>query len=160
MLKIEIGGGSAPAMRKYGYLNVDVRKVPGVDRVGSVLALPFADGEVEAIYCRNLLEHVRRAEVDQEFSEIYRVLARGGVFQFEVPDIVETSKLYIAGKTSWDEYMDCLFGAQKFPEDLHGTGFSKVILMSILSAKGFRIESMTQITARNIVRTRGRYIKL
>jgi ubiquinone/menaquinone biosynthesis C-methylase UbiE len=158
-LKIEIGGGSAPAMRKHGYLNVDVRKVSGVDRVGSVLDLPFKDGEVEAVYCRNLLEHVKRSEVDKEFSEIYRVLCPGGIFEFEVPDIVETAKLYIAGIASWSEFMDCLFGAQRFPEDLHGTGFSQPMLISILVARGFKIETLTSVTLRNIVRLRGRCVK-
>lgn len=75
-------GGAAGAIPP-GFVNVDAQVFPGVDVVGDVQALPFADNSVAAIECDAVLEHVRDATA--AVSEMMRVLRPGGFLHIAVP---------------------------------------------------------------------------
>jgi SAM-dependent methyltransferase len=80
-VKLFIGGaaGTIPP----GFVNIDAQVFPGVDVVGDVEALPFADGSVAAIECDAVLEHVRNPTA--AVAEMIGVLRPGGFLHVVVP---------------------------------------------------------------------------
>ncbi|MCH5197308.1 MAG: class I SAM-dependent methyltransferase [Oscillospiraceae bacterium] len=46
--------------------------------IGDMLKLPYADGSLDCILCRNVISHTDTNGVKQAVSEIYRVLCKGG----------------------------------------------------------------------------------
>ena len=51
----------------------------GADVVGSVLELPFADGEFDVVLCCQVLEHLEFKYFDQALANISKVANRGAV---------------------------------------------------------------------------------
>lgn len=82
--KINLGCGS---FKLPGYINVDNRKVVKPDILADVLdGLPFDDGELDEVSCTEFLEHFDCVEVIMVLREIHRVLKKGGLFRFGVPN--------------------------------------------------------------------------
>ncbi len=52
------------------------RIASGRFEVGSILAIPRADGEFQTVICTDLLEHVAERDVPRALSELYRVCSR------------------------------------------------------------------------------------
>ncbi len=73
---------------RYGYVNVDFRKIPGVDSVVdlSVFPWPFSDGSAEEILMFDCLEHFSYRQTSTILSECWRVLSDGGQVLVQVPD--------------------------------------------------------------------------
>src|SRR5262245_58177086 len=65
------------------YQGVDCRPGPGVDRLASIEALPYADGSVGTVIAMNTLEHVPRYW--RGLAEIYRVLSPDGAVLLSCP---------------------------------------------------------------------------
>ena len=74
--KLEIGGGLKP---REGYLQMDVKELPGVDVVGSAVGLPFKDGELDEIYGHWVLEHFAYRDIKAILKEWHRALKVGGL---------------------------------------------------------------------------------
>jgi SAM-dependent methyltransferase len=66
-----------------GYVNLDVRSVPGLGLRADVLRLPFADGAAAEVRAGSLLEHF--ADPCDVLDELHRVLAPGGRLVVRVP---------------------------------------------------------------------------
>ncbi len=77
-----------------GWVNLDLAALPGVDVVHDLnrLPLPFADGEFDRIYAKDVLEHVNYVEV---LRDLHRILRVGGTIAIQVPHF-----------TSADNYID------------------------------------------------------
>src|SRR3972149_1577359 len=81
--RLNLGCGHNPLE---GWVNVDVRRGPGVDLVLDLDGpdcLPFAGGSVGVVRAHALLEHLRRWE--DLVLEVARALRPGGVFEVRVP---------------------------------------------------------------------------
>jgi len=78
---------------------------------GTGEALPYANGEFDAVFCCDVLEHVR--DLPKVISEISRVLKPGGVFIFDTLNRTFVSKL-VAIKI-WQEWKRWAF----MPPNLH-----------------------------------------
>src|SRR5262249_9753378 len=50
--------------------------------------MSFCDGEFTAVYSRLVLQHIRPALVRRYIPELVRVLARGGVLMFQLPEVI------------------------------------------------------------------------
>lgn len=84
MTLLHLGCGSSPRM---GWINLDIRDLPGVDIVRDVLrGLPFGDGTVDEIASENFLEHIPQTEAIWLMNEMWRVLVPGGVARHLVPE--------------------------------------------------------------------------
>ena len=65
------------------YIGLDIRPGPGVDQIGNVENLPFADNSLGTVIACNTFEHVRCFW--RGFDEIRRVLRPDGVFLLSCP---------------------------------------------------------------------------
>lgn len=92
----------------------------GLDKVGGTVlnvdsVFPFEDDAIQFVYSSHFFEHVDDATSLNLFTESYRVLRRGGVFRFVVPNFEIFFKKYrekdfkwfqaiTKKKPSWDKY--------------------------------------------------------
>lgn len=79
--KLNIGCGSKSI---HGWVNLDLKNIPGVDIVHDIqnLPLPFEDNAFDEILCQDILEHVEYMPV---LKDIYRITAPGGKVRIRVP---------------------------------------------------------------------------
>ena len=84
-MKLNLGCGSDI---KQGYVNVDFRQLPGVDRVHdlSIFPWPFEDGSADEILMLDFLEHFPYRLTQMIMLECYRVLKPDGELVVQVPD--------------------------------------------------------------------------
>lgn len=94
-LKLHLGCGDKVLP---GWLNIDMRKRPGV----AVMRLPqglktFADNSVAFAYSAHMLEHVSYPDEALSLSrELRRILIPGGAVRFVVPGIERIIRAYVA----------------------------------------------------------------
>jgi predicted SAM-dependent methyltransferase len=71
-----------------GYVNVDFRKLPGVDLVVdlSVFPWPFMDGAAEEVLLLDFLEHFPYAQTKRILLECHKVLSDEGRVVIQAPD--------------------------------------------------------------------------
>lgn len=84
-MRLNIGSGDLPAPAPW--VNVDTNPDLEPDVVATIVALPYPDASVEAVYCGHVLEHLDlHADVPKALAEVRRVLASGGHACFVGPD--------------------------------------------------------------------------
>ncbi len=83
-LGLNIGCGN---LRMAGFLGVDMRPGPAVDRVMDLTKHPWdlPSGHFREVRAWHVLEHLPGYELDEAMHEIHRVLAQGGVLYAKVP---------------------------------------------------------------------------
>lgn len=78
------------------WVNVDiVASMPGVHAHDVRCGLPYADHIFDACYCSHMLEHVMKDQARVIVGEAYRVLKKGGIARFVVPDLEQIARLYL-----------------------------------------------------------------
>ncbi|MCK5295270.1 MAG: methyltransferase domain-containing protein [Alphaproteobacteria bacterium] len=105
--KLEIGGGKKP---REGYLQMDMKKLKGVDVVGDAKKLPFEDGELSEIYGHWLLEHFAYREIPKLLKEWHRALEKGGKVHMVTNNGEAHTFAYLEGVIDIHEYNRMLFG--------------------------------------------------
>jgi SAM-dependent methyltransferase len=85
-LRLNLGCGEKPLE---GFVNVDFRKLPGVDVVTDLSKLPwnFRDSEAEQILMLDFLEHFPYRSTEKILEECWRILKPGGILEVQVPDL-------------------------------------------------------------------------
>lgn len=79
------------------WLNFDVvPTAPGVKRWDLRRGLPFAEGEVDAVYSSHVLEHLNYEEAKRFIRDSWRILKPGGILRIVVPDLEQTTRAYLA----------------------------------------------------------------
>lgn len=155
-LKVEVGGGRNP---RKGYVNCDVRQLDGVDHVCTADDLPFADGEVQEIYTRHVVEHFTLKEFLTVLVEWNRVLKIGGTVYIVCPNLLFHLRQVLDG--SHESFYDkapgrnarywgfgSLFGWQQDEYDVHKFGYYFELLRDILIDHGFvDVEDLTNSEA-------------
>ena len=103
MKKLNLGCGRDI---RQGWINLDIKELPGVDVAHNVedLPLPFDDQSFDEILARDILEHIDYIPV---LKELHRILKGGGQLAIQVPHF-----------TSVDNFIDpthrCQFSIQTF----------------------------------------------
>ncbi len=132
---INLGCGHIPIER---YLNVDRRKLPGVDIVAEAGNLPFGPGEVAEIRSAHLLEHFPQEELRRSLLPYWRSLLKaGGRFVAIVPDAAEMIAASARGEYDFERFREVFFGAQDYVGDYHYNMFTPESLLSLLQEAGF-----------------------
>lgn len=95
-----------PLFQYIHYFALDINFYPELDIVADIQHLPLRDNCIEAIICKDVLEHV--PEPLEVVNEIYRVLNKGGLAFISTPFLYpyHASKaqkdLIVSLKTDWN----------------------------------------------------------
>ena len=114
-VRLNLGCGGRPLP---GYVNVDgdtletlKGRYPGQEfPVGvevqnyNILDLPYGDDSVDEIRADSLIEHLSFSEEPRFFHEVRRVLKKGALFQFSVPDFEKVMRLWLAAEDNWKDF--------------------------------------------------------
>lgn len=117
-IKLNLGCASRPLP---DYINIDLDSIEGLKSryptekfpegievyQYDIFNLPFADASVAEVRAESLLEHLSFLEERKLFYEVKRVLRKGGIFGFSVPDFEETVRLWLNAKDEWKDFFRC-----------------------------------------------------
>jgi len=140
MRKLEIGCGQRPTP---GYIHNDLNAFDGVDIVGSPWEIDLPNGSLDETLALGLVEHLTYGQVRETFVNVHRMLAPGGVFLFDVPDIPIWCQYVVdhfAGRDipfTIDHVFNTLYGWQRWPGDEHKSGWWQARLEDELHTGGF-----------------------
>lgn len=82
-LRLHVGSGDK---RLEGWVNIDLKPLPGVDVVADVTrGLRFSDAE--AVFAEHFLEHLAVGDALAFLAEVHRVLAPGGWLRLSTPNL-------------------------------------------------------------------------
>lgn len=120
MVKLHLGCGSKHID---GYVNIDIRYLPGVDEINNVKFLRnYKNNSVDEIYCCHTLEHFTRWEYKQVLQRWFDILKPGGIVRLSVPNFKSICEYY--NKTNdLKSLMGLLYGGQDYDENFHYVTF-------------------------------------
>ncbi len=123
------------------YINVDIRKLDGVDIICDVKFLPFKGGTFEKLWASDVLEHNPRLDIEDILKEWRRVLKKGGILSLKVPNLKTIASNYIRGLIDCAEFSRLIYGNQEDNDiaNFHKSGFDSVLLKKLLRKAGFKI---------------------
>lgn len=134
-LRLNLGCGHLPID---GYVNVDMRELPGVDVVAPIDQLPFDEGVVDEIHSAHVLEHFPQEDLERRLLPYWHDRLRpGGVFRATVPDGVAMLDGYAKGEIPFEDLRSVLYGGQEYEGDFHFTMFGAETLTELLARAGF-----------------------
>lgn len=141
--KLNLGAGNVILSE---YINIDIRKLPGIDLIADVADLSFiVDESIDEIYTCHTLEHISHQTVLLVLKEWLRVIKPGGKLVLSVPDFDKIIRIYSkTGKSVWN-IKSPLMGEQDYLEDAHYAVFNYQYLEQILLHAGFtKVELLTK----------------
>jgi len=122
-LRVVLGCGTKT---KEGWLNVDIRDLPCVDKVANMTDLSFLkDASVTEIYMEDSLEHLCMEDVRTTLGECHRVLVKGGWLCIKVPDARKHCQLLVSGKWDFEKFNYQFFGGQDYEHNQHRASFDE-----------------------------------
>ena len=146
-IRVNIGAGHISLPE---YLNVDVRELPGIDIVADVTDLPFESGELTEIFSSHVLEHFPVEELKRRVLPYWvGLLKHGGKLVAVVPDIETMVMEHAAGRISFDDFREVVYGGQEYEGDFHFSGFSPESLVDILAEAGLKDIAVRETGRRN-----------
>jgi hypothetical protein len=135
-VKLNLGCGHLPMA---GYINVDMRELPGVDVVADVGDLPFERASLREVFSSHLLEHFPQEKLVRRLLPYwFDLLVPGGEFRAIVPDGQAMLAALAAGNYAFEEFREVLFGAQDYAGDFHYNLLTPSSLTNLLEGAGFR----------------------
>jgi len=161
--KLELGVGERPTE---GYLHQDISKSGGVDLDFACppWEISIEDNSLTEVLALGVVEHLRFEEVSKTAANVYRMLATGGCFIFDVPDMkVWSEYLYNVTHGRGDEnpctaehVWRTIYGWQRWPGDEHKSGWTREDIAAVLKAAGFEKieEGVHNLLAKGIERRR------
>jgi len=115
-LKLHLGCGEKHID---GYINIDIRYLPGVDKVDNIRFLrSFKESSVDIIYACSVLEHFSRWDYMSVLKRWYDLLKLGGTIRIGVPDF-ESVVLYYSKNNDLSKLIGLLYGGQDYNENFH-----------------------------------------
>lgn len=130
-IKLHLGCGR---QRKEGFINIDYNKTRATDYVLDVLNLPFPPNSVEQIENYHLIEHISIKDIRRVLKSWQEILKPEGKLIMEFPDFDKNVEAYLAGH---EERLNNVFGAQRFPGDVHLWGWNYERMKSELEKQDF-----------------------
>lgn len=134
-MKLHLGCGN-----KYipGYVHIDAVEFDHIDHVASIDRLSFIESNtVDVIYNCHVLEHFKRADVENILEEWYRVLKPGGILRTAVPDFEAICNVYNStGDLS--KVIGPIMGRQNYLYNIHYNVFDFKTLSAHLNRIGFQ----------------------
>lgn len=133
-MKINIGCGTKPIL---GFINTDIRILPGVDVVDDLYLKTFDENSVDVIYSCHVLEHVSRNEYLKVLERWYSLLKPDGILRLSVPDFEAVVNYYIETK-DLNSLKGLLYGGQTYLQNFHYNTWDFESLKKDLEKVGFK----------------------
>lgn len=138
-MKVNLGCGSEILE---GWVNVDVRQLPGVDVVCDLKDLSqFKDESWDACRMSHVIEHFTEAEAVSVLGQVFCKLKKGGRLEVYCPDAMTIAWYYVHEELPIKEFSRLLFGNQAYPEELHKMAIDVGRLDDLVKNAGFEIVS-------------------
>ena len=135
-LRVNIGAGHVPMD---GYVNVDMRELPGIDVVATVDDLPFEPGTVDEIFSSHTLEHFPQELLRRQLLPYWASLLKpGGTSCTIAPDLEAMTADFANGETPFEDLREVVYGGQEYEGDAHFTGFTPESFANLLRRGGLR----------------------
>lgn len=158
-LKIELGCGDRPTP---GYLHQDVTELVSLDFHCQPWQINLPEGSISEVIAIGVMEHLRFKEFYMTIDHVNKLLEKGGVFIFDVPDMKIWSKYLYAvthGETcpfTKEHVYSTMWGWQRWTGDEHKSGWTIEDLTASLKNIGFTEinNGMCAIRERGIERNR------
>lgn len=131
MIKLHLGCGN---MKLQGYLNIDIRQTPATDMIGDIRALKFEPESVDEILGYHVIEHMTYQDAIRSLSLWHCILKKGSRLILEWPDLEKICRSIIMGCS--DDILH-LYGANRFPYDMHQWGYTEKTMKELLEKIGF-----------------------
>lgn len=120
------------------YINVDRRKLPGVDIIADAGNFPFDEGSVREIFSAHILEHFPREELRRLLPYWRSLLAPGGAFRAVVADYEAMLAGIAAGTFPLEAFTAVLSSVREYDEDLQFHLITPDSLKDLLVDAGFQ----------------------
>jgi predicted SAM-dependent methyltransferase len=140
---------------KKGFINIDFRKLPGVDITHNLMApLPYEPGTIDYIFAQDVLEHFPYTETEKIFGYWITALKIGGEILIQVPNLEKHIQMYInkVFDPRYNKPVDIyrmrhlLFGCQKYEGGTHYTTFNRESVYDLFSAFRLQILGVKEIS--------------
>lgn len=133
--KLELGAGSRPTP---DYIHNDVRELDDIEVVCDIREIDkyVASGWTE-IRATHVLEHFAPKEGVHIMQMVYNLLAPGGIFYIEVPNLTWQTTAHSTGEITDDQAVYYIFGEQDYLENTHKNGYTLETLARDLTSVGF-----------------------
>lgn len=134
MMKLHLGCGTN---HLDGYVNIDIRYLPGVDEVNNIKFLrKYQNNSIDEIYACHVLEHFGRWEYKDVLRRWHELLKPGGQLRLAVPNFAAIVNHYIEN-SNLTVLKGFLYGGQDYNENFHYNTFDYRTLDEDLSNLGF-----------------------
>jgi predicted SAM-dependent methyltransferase len=144
-VKLNLGCGT---VIKKGFINIDIRDLPGVDIVHDVSNLSDLNlVGIEYILADDIIEHFSQEETATIIAHWVSLLILGGIIEIRCPDILHAVK--VAPSPEW--LIRLIYGGQDYPENFHKAGFTLKSMKKLLKKLGLQIIYTEQTSEGNLV---------
>lgn len=144
-MKINLGCGEDI---REGYINADIREIPGTIKMDACQPLPYEDNSVDVILAQKLLSYIPRAKLLPLLKEFYRTLKQGGTLEIRVTDLsLLTKALYLNNISKelglhHEMVVALIFGKQSHQYDIKYNGFTSELIQGLLAGVGFKVHNV------------------
>lgn len=147
MTRLNLGCG---LKGKAGYVNVDCRKLQGVDVCQDVMTLDYPEASVEEVFAEDFLEHLCYSDAQTLMDRVHRWLKEGGQLVVEgVPNLTALAVLMTQDYSDGMHHsiVKYLYGMDgigdgAYPENAHRWGYTAKTLRSLVESSGLQVVSM------------------
>lgn len=117
-----------------GFINIDIQKLSGIDKVMNAYPLKFEKNSVDLIYASHLLDHIEGDKLEILKNWI-NVLKPGGILRLSVPDFEKVVEIYLKERDI-DLVKGCVLGRADKPVHCHSILFDYKKLKALMKEAG------------------------
>lgn len=133
--RLNVGCGHKPLE---GWINVDLRPLPGVDITATADNVPLPAGSCAALTSAHLMEHFMEEDLRRRvLPHWFSLLKPGGSLTAIVPDGGAMMRAWVAGDMDFETLRLITYGQQEYDGDFHFTMFTPASLGKLLEEAGF-----------------------
>lgn len=138
-MRLNLGCG---LYRKEGneWVNIDCRKLLGVDKVMDVRELDYSESSVDEILANDLIEHFSWKKTIGVLKVWAKVLKPGGKIYIQCPDMEAIARKILSGQIKEEGISYWIYGSGDYGNpSFHKAGFTINYLKKLLNEAGIKV---------------------